>query len=64
MADPWHLTMLKYIPGSFEVIRHAQSKESCTRCDAVLEAEAPGEYSENWLQIREASSWKAGAPRH
>jgi transposase len=56
--------MLKYIPGSFEVIRHAQSKESCTRCDAVLEAEAPGEYSENWLQIREASSWKAGAPRH
>src|SRR6201996_7288635 len=32
---------LEYVPASFKVIRHVRPKMCCTRCDAILQAEAP-----------------------
>jgi transposase len=34
--------MLEYVPASFKVIRHVRPKMCCTRCDTILQAEAPG----------------------
>ena len=34
--------MLEYIPASFKVIRHVRPKMCCTRCDAIVQAPAPG----------------------
>src|SRR5258707_4344099 len=33
--------MLEYVPASFVVIRHVRPKLSCTRCDCIVQAEAP-----------------------
>jgi transposase len=33
--------MLEYIPASFVVIRHVRTKLSCTKCDCIVQAEAP-----------------------
>jgi transposase len=33
--------MLEYVPASFVVIRHVRSKLSCTKCDCIVQAEAP-----------------------
>ena len=33
--------MLEYVPASFLVIRHLRTKLSCTRCDCIVQAEAP-----------------------
>lgn len=33
--------MLEYVPARFKVIRHVRPKLSCTRCDTILQAEAP-----------------------
>jgi transposase len=33
--------MLEYVPASFVVIRHLRSKLSCTKCDCIVQAEAP-----------------------
>ena len=33
--------MLEYVPASFVVIRHVRPKLSCTKCDCILQAEAP-----------------------
>jgi transposase len=33
--------MLEYVPASFVVIRHVRTKLSCTKCDCILQAEAP-----------------------
>ncbi len=33
--------MLEYVPASFVVIRHVRTKLSCTRCDCIVQAEAP-----------------------
>jgi len=33
--------VLEYVPASFVVIRHVRSKLSCTRCDSIMQAEAP-----------------------
>ena len=33
--------VLEYVPASFRVIRHVRSKLSCTRCDCIVQAEAP-----------------------
>jgi transposase len=33
--------VLEYVSASFRVIRHVQTKLSCTRCDCIVEAEAP-----------------------
>ena len=33
--------MLEYVPASFKVIRHVRPKMACTRCDAIVQAEAP-----------------------
>src|ERR1700761_1184204 len=32
---------LEYVPASFKVIRHVRPKMCCTRCDTILQAEAP-----------------------
>jgi transposase len=34
--------VLDWIPASFKVIRHVRPKMSCTKCDAIVQAEAPG----------------------
>jgi transposase len=34
--------VLEWIPASFKVIRHVRPKMSCTKCDAIVQAEAPG----------------------
>ena len=34
--------MLEYVPASFKVIRHVRPKMCCTRCDRIVQAEAPG----------------------
>ncbi len=33
--------MLEYVPASFVVIRHVRPKLSCTKCDCIVQAEAP-----------------------
>jgi transposase len=33
--------MLEYVPASFMVIRHVRVKLSCTKCDCIVQAEAP-----------------------
>ena len=33
--------MLEYVPASFVVIRHVRIKLSCTKCDCIVQAEAP-----------------------
>ena len=33
--------VLEYVPARFKVIRHVRPKLSCTRCDAIVQAEAP-----------------------
>ena len=33
--------MLEYVPARFRVIRHVRPKLSCTRCDSIVQAEAP-----------------------
>jgi transposase len=33
--------MLEYVPASFVVIRHMRPKLSCTKCDCIVQAEAP-----------------------
>ncbi|MFZ3218320.1 MAG: IS66 family transposase, partial [Candidatus Acidiferrales bacterium] len=33
--------MLEYVPASFVVIRHVRAKLSCTKCDCIVQAEAP-----------------------
>ena len=33
--------MLEYVPASFKVIRHVRPKMCCTRCDTIMQAEAP-----------------------
>jgi transposase len=33
--------MLEYLPARFKVIRHVRPKLSCTKCDAIVQAEAP-----------------------
>jgi transposase len=33
--------MLEYVPASFQVIRHVRPKMACTKCDAIVQAEAP-----------------------
>jgi transposase len=33
--------MLEYVPASFLVIRHVRTKLSCTKCDCIVQAEAP-----------------------
>ena len=33
--------MLEYMPASFVVIRHVRTKLSCTKCDCIVQAEAP-----------------------
>ena len=33
--------MLEYVPASFMVIRHLRTKLSCTKCDCIVQGEAP-----------------------
>src|ERR1700747_1081954 len=33
--------MLEYVPASFRVIRHVRTKLSCSRCDCIVQGEAP-----------------------
>ena len=33
--------MLEYVPARFKVIRHVRPKLSCTKCDVIMQAEAP-----------------------
>ena len=33
--------VLEYVPASFVVIRHVRPKMSCTKCDCIVQAEAP-----------------------
>ena len=33
--------MLEYVPASFVVIRHLRTKLSCTKCDCIVQVEAP-----------------------
>jgi transposase len=33
--------MLEYVPASFVVIRHVRPKLSCTKCDCIVQTEAP-----------------------
>jgi transposase len=33
--------MLEYVPASFVVVRHVRTKLSCTKCDCIVQAEAP-----------------------
>jgi DNA repair exonuclease SbcCD ATPase subunit len=32
---------LEYVPASFRVIRHVRPKLACTKCDVIVQAEAP-----------------------
>src|SRR3974390_3320811 len=41
--------MLEYIPASFVVIRHVRTKLSCTKCDCIVQAEAPSRPIERGL---------------
>jgi transposase len=33
--------VLEYVPARFKVIRHVRPKLSCTKCAAIVQAEAP-----------------------
>ena len=33
--------VLEYVPANFRVIRHVRTKLSCTKCDCIVQAEAP-----------------------
>ena len=33
--------VLEYVPARFKVIRHVRPKLSCTKCDAIVQADAP-----------------------
>src|SRR5246127_4522945 len=41
--------MLEYVPASFRVIRHVRTKLSCTKCDCIVQAEAPSRPMERGL---------------
>jgi transposase len=41
--------MLEYVPASFVVIRHVRPKLSCTKCDCIVQAEAPSRPIERGL---------------
>ena len=41
--------MLEYVPASFVVIRHVRPKLSCTKCDCIVQAEAPSRAIERGL---------------
>ena len=41
--------MLECVPASFVVIRHVRTKLSCTKCDCVVQAEAPSRPIERGL---------------
>jgi transposase len=42
-ADENVSEMLEYVPATFVVIRHVRAKLSCTKCDCIVQAEAPTE---------------------
>ncbi|MBV8525643.1 MAG: IS66 family transposase [Acetobacteraceae bacterium] len=41
--------VLEYVPARFKVIRHVRPKLSCTRCDTIVQAEAPSRPIERGL---------------
>jgi transposase len=41
--------VLAYVPARFKVIRHVRPKLSCTKCDAIVQAEAPSRPIERGL---------------
>ena len=41
--------MLEYVPASFVVIRQVRPKLSCTKCDCIIQAEAPSRPIERGL---------------
>jgi transposase len=41
--------MLEYVPASFVVVRHVRTKLSCTKCDCIVQAEAPSRPIERGL---------------
>jgi len=41
--------MLEYVPASFRVVRHVRTKLSCTKCDCIVQAEAPSRPIERGL---------------
>ena len=41
--------VLEYVPASFRVIRHVRPKMSCTKCDCIVQAEAPSRPIERGL---------------
>jgi transposase len=41
--------VLEYVPASFRVIRHVRPKLSCTKCDCIVQAEAPSRPIERGL---------------
>jgi transposase len=41
--------MLEYVPASFVVIRHVRTKLSCTKCDCIVQGEAPSRAIERGL---------------
>jgi transposase len=41
--------VLEYVPASFQVIRHVRKKLSCTKCDCIVQAEAPSRPIERGL---------------
>src|SRR5512135_1548458 len=41
--------ILEYVPASFVVIRHVRPKLSCTKCDGIVQAEAPSRPIERGL---------------
>jgi transposase len=41
--------VLEYVPASFRVIRYVRPKLSCTKCDCIVQAQAPGRPIERGL---------------
>jgi transposase len=41
--------VLEYVPARFKVIRHVRPKLSCTKCDVIIQAEAPSRPIERGL---------------
>lgn len=41
--------VLEYVPARFKVIRHVRPKLSCTKCDAIVQAQAPSRPIERGL---------------
>jgi transposase len=41
--------VLEYVPASFVVLRHVRTKLSCTKCDCIVQAEAPSRPIERGL---------------